>query len=135
MRAGIQTLDDIIGFHDRSLQLVAQLCVPHKVRGTTSSLLSLGKLIGFSSSMPKTVLAATSACIKHRTCFCRGPEQIVRGDKQGQRPGKNSQFKHSSATERGRAVLAKLMAEDLGDQVLLLRLYQVHTAALMVILT
>lgn len=52
---------------------------------------------------------------------CRGPEQIVRGD-QG---GKQSRPMSDGATDRGRKVLAGLMAEGLGDQVLLLRIYQV----------
>ena len=62
------------------------------------------------------------------SCY-RGPEQIVRGDQQGQRPGK-TQFKSGSATTSGRAFLANLMTEGLGDQVLLLRLYQVLSAVI-----
>ncbi len=58
----------------------------------------------------------------------RGPEQIVRGD-QG---GKQSRPMSGGATDRGRKMLAGLMAEGLGDQVLLLRIYQVGQSGLYV---
>ena len=54
---------------------------------------------------------------------CRGPEQIVRGDQGGGRQGSKGR-PMSGATDRGRSVLAGLMAEGLGDQVLLLRIFQ-----------
>ena len=72
---------------------------------------------------------ASTATLKQLQGCCRGPEQIVRGD-QGQRPGKKSQFRPGSASERGRATLGSLMSEGLGDQVLLLRLYQVCSSHL-----
>lgn len=56
---------------------------------------------------------------------CRGPEQIVRGDQAGGRQSKHGRPMSGGATDRGRQVLAGLMAEGLGDQVLLLRIYQV----------
>ena len=65
----------------------------------------------FTSSKPCASLAS----------HCRGPEQIVRGDQ----AGKQSRPMSGGATDRGRKVLAGLMAEGLGDQVLLLRIYQV----------
>lgn len=57
--------------------------------------------------------------------MCRGPEQIVRGDQAGGRQGKKGRPMLGGATDRGRSVLAALMAEGLGDQVLLLRIFQV----------
>ena len=59
------------------------------------------------------------------TSWCRGPEQIVRGDQGAGRQGKQGRPMSGGATDRGRQVLAGLMAEGLGDQVLLLRIYQV----------
>ena len=49
----------------------------------------------------------------------------MRGDQAGSRPGKKGRPMSDGATDRGRSVLAGLMAEGLGDQVLLLRIYQV----------
>ncbi len=56
--------------------------------------------------------------------WCRGPEQIVRGDQAGGRQNKQGRPMSGGATDRGRKVLTGLMSEGLGDQVLLLRIYQ-----------
>lgn len=50
----------------------------------------------------------------------------MRGDQGGGRQGSKGR-PMSGATDRGRSVLAGLMAEGLGDQVLLLRIFQVST--------
>ncbi len=66
-------------------------------------------------------LTVQSLSCKGQMILRRGPEQIVRGD-QG---GKQSRPMSGGASDRGRKVLLGLMAEGLGDQVLLLRIYQV----------
>lgn len=50
---------------------------------------------------------------------CRGPEQIVSGRSDGKSAG-------APVSEAGRAMLADLMQEGLGDHVLLLRIYEVN---------
>ena len=50
----------------------------------------------------------------------------MKGDQAGGRQG-NKGRPMSGATDRGRTALAGLMAEGLGDQVLLLRIFQAYT--------
>ncbi|KAL3149932.1 hypothetical protein ABBQ38_013295 [Trebouxia sp. C0009 RCD-2024] len=87
-------------------------------------------------SLARALIAATQlGCLPQATTVAamlsaesifqgnRGPEQIVRGDQGGGRQGSKGR-PMSGATDRGRSVLAGLMAEGLGDQVLLLRIFQ-----------
>lgn len=56
----------------------------------------------------------------------------MRGDQAGARQG-NKGRPMSGATDRGRTALAGLMAEGLGDQVLLLRIFQACTLSILAV--